>query len=229
MIESARSLNATRFVRDNPRAAWGTLVALAIVSGLLSALTFTYVKSYVPATWLAELPLLRWPFALSPGLWFGMLIGGYLLALGRTGPARAVAFAALATGAWAAGYSAGVITSEFRDEWLGWSEIETIAAFFGVRRIFPGVALIGIIWGSVNALGVALAAAILFPASRRLGHLALMVAAGAAAGTLLGLYADREWWGYSQGGPELFCAWQGAVAAVLGHAIFIVKPKARAG
>ena len=72
MTESARSLNAIRFVRDNPRAAWGTLVALAIVSGLLSALTFTYVESYVPATWLAELPLLRWPFALSPGLWFGM-------------------------------------------------------------------------------------------------------------------------------------------------------------
>ena len=76
--------------RLNPSAAWGGMVALAVISGALSTNTFD-----------TEGPL---PVQLSPGLWHGGLLGVYLLVLRRVDAVRAVAFAVLVTISWYAAF-----------------------------------------------------------------------------------------------------------------------------
>jgi len=136
--------------RVDPRAAWGGMAALALLSGALSSNTFDI-----------EGPLLG---QLWPGLWYGGLLGVYLLALRRMDAVRAVAFLVLVTISWYAAYRGAYAYAE-------WTEGEMTVA--------------GLVGGAVGGVGMAATAAALFREFRNTIICGTVVATGAVMGTLL--------------------------------------------
>jgi len=136
---------------------------------------------------------------LLPGIVFGIVIGGALGRHGIAGPARIGLYALAAT---AANFAATNLAYMLADGWHGLA--------------------IGMVAGALGAFLLTAATLALFPACRRAGPAALMVASGAMLGMLLSvtLYLiDRDTVSAYLGLLVLYAPWQGAYAAAFGHGL----------
>ncbi len=169
--------------RYKPRAAWAGMVALGVLSGVLSAFSFD--------------PDNGLPYELWPGLWYGGFLGAYLAALRRVGIYRALVFVGLVTLSWYAAYQGTLLFDD---------------------AVEVGCVVDGLIGGVIGGSGMAATAALLFPDFRRYRLWGAIVTVGTLIGMLLVVGEPSSYTGL-----PLFCGWQAAVAAVLGHGLFHVR------
>ena len=166
------------------RMPWVVIVILAVVTGVLSALTFT----------LAGGSFLETVRMLSPGLWYGVFLGGFLAMHHALRPWwKAILFLVLVTVVW---YGA-VFAALWTPEQIG----------------LKGLTVAGLIGGIVGGAGMAGIAALLLPTFRQPRLWGAILIVGSGAGLVLGI--DNPY--------VLFCVWQAAVAAILGYGLFGVR------
>ncbi len=139
--------------------------------------------------------VVAWLLRLWPGIVFGVAIGLLLKRAGLTTTVRAAVFVVFDTAAWYAAL------------WFAINGADKLG--FPFKTLVP----VGVASGLIGAGLVALSALILFPVFRRWKPVAAMIAAGGAAGLLLGFGAE----GFAL--LVLFVVWQGAVAACFGWGV----------
>jgi hypothetical protein len=137
------------------------------------------------------------PYELWPGLWYGGFLGAYLAALRRVGIYRALVFVGLVTLSWYAAYQGTLLFDD---------------------AVEAGRVVDGLIGGVIGGSGMAATAALLFPDFRHYRLWGAIVTVGTLMGMLLVVGEPLSYTGLS-----LFCGWQAAVAAVLGHGLIQVR------
>lgn len=154
---------------------------LGAVSGLLSAVTFEPLGD----------GLTGWVEMLAPGLWFGALLSALLVIRAKLGPPSGALLFSLIAGVWYLAVRATIGTEGIAEnEWV------------------EGVAM-GLAGGAVGGVGIAGAATLLIPTTRRI-RLAGAIAGAGTVGGLLVLTGSFS---------ALLCGWQILVALAVGSVL----------